>query len=145
MLTLSCPKSSCDGLPISLQLSFSPPLEISGISPVTVSGTVTSYLPLTIAWPSQAGCASQVLNNDPGTTVTGLFFNNPKYANVVSGVPTCLLPEVSSWWYQAPTGTAQQRPTRTLLGGYAFSCPELYYTVYSSTASDFSTTAPEEG
>jgi hypothetical protein len=116
-------------------------LTMAGISPITVSGTVTSYLPLTTAWPSYSGCASQIIDNDPGTTVTALFVNDPKYANVVAGAPTCLPPEVSSWWYQSETDSGQQRPTVTLLGGYDFTCPEFYSTVYSSTAANLLTTA----
>jgi hypothetical protein len=116
-------------------------LTMAGISPITVSGTVTSYLPLTTAWPSYSGCASQIIDNDPGTTVTALFVNDPKYANVVAGAPTCLPPEVSSWWYQSEIDSGQQRPTVTLLGGYDFTCPEFYSTVYSSTAANLLTTA----
>ncbi|MCJ1307384.1 hypothetical protein MMC25_001030 [Agyrium rufum] len=100
-------------------------------SPVTLSGQVTSYLPLESTWPFSAGCSSQLLANDPGASVNFLFFGDPKYPNVVPGQPTCLPPQISPWWYQTPTSGVT--PTTTLLGGYEFLCPEAYETVYRYT------------
>lgn len=101
----------------------------SSYGPVTVSGTVTEYLPLTTAWPFSAGCSTQILSNGFSSisAPSSIYFNDPKYANVVPGQPTCLPPEVSYWWYQD-----KKASTTTLLGGYSFLCPEAYSTAYST-------------
>ena len=102
---------------------------MSSYGPVTNAGVVTSYLPLTTAWPFSAGCSTQILSDDvPGYSAPYyLYFNDPRYPSVVPQQPTCLPPQISSWWYQ----TTQDSIT-TLLGGYTFLCPSAYSTVYSS-------------
>lgn len=96
---------------------------LSTYGPVTTSGTVTSYVPLTSAWSAPAKCSSLFLDWD-----RILYLNSPQYENVVARAPACLPPQISPWWYQS-LNTAS--PTLTLLGGYEFLCPEAYTTIYS--------------
>ncbi|KUL82638.1 hypothetical protein ZTR_09089 [Talaromyces verruculosus] len=99
--------------------------------PITTSGTVVSYLPLTTAWSAPAGCSSLFL-----VTAGYLFLNAPEYHNGVVGSPECVPPEVSIWWYQSLNSAS---PTAILLGGYDFAYPEAYTTVFSYYADSTST------
>uniref|UniRef100_A0A093UZN3 Kinesin light chain n=1 Tax=Talaromyces marneffei PM1 TaxID=1077442 RepID=A0A093UZN3_TALMA len=97
-------------------------MSTSAYGPVTTSGTVVSYLPLTTAWSAPAECSSLFLD-----TNGHLYLNAPEYHNGVSGSPECVPPEVSVWWYQSLNPAS---PTETLLGGYDFACPEAYTTAF---------------
>lgn len=95
----------------------------SPYGPVTSSGTVTSYLPLTTAWSAPAQCSSLFLESGGN-----LLLNAPEYQNDVAGAPGCMPPQISPWWYQSLNAAS---PTVTLLGGYDFLCPEAYTTAFS--------------
>lgn len=103
----------------------------STYGPITTSGTVVSYLPLTTAWSAPAECSSLFLD-----TAGYIFLNAPEYHNGVVGSPECVPPEVSIWWYQSLNPAS---PTEILLGGYDFACPEAYTTVFSYYADSTST------
>lgn len=99
-------------------------------SPITQSGTVTSFLPLTTAWPATKLCSS--------VFYTGGGFDNPVafypdlhlyYANVGTA-PNCLPPEVATWWYQ-DTGVSS---VATVLAPIV--CPEQYYTIVADKESN---------
>lgn len=101
---------------------------------ITSSGTTTKYLPLSTAYPSQAGCSSLFVN--PATNGDGqLFAFDPGYASHNSG-PACVPPEATGWWVQ---DTASDLTTRTELGGYTMMCPEAYKTVAMSVLDKSST------
>ncbi|KAH8696151.1 hypothetical protein BGW36DRAFT_428171 [Talaromyces proteolyticus] len=104
---------------------------MSNYGPITSSGTVTSYLPLTSAWSAPAQCSSLFLKAGDN-----LFLNSPQYDQVVPGAPECNPPELSPWWYQS-LDTAS--PTATLLGGYEFVCPAAYTTVFSWVTAETTT------
>jgi hypothetical protein len=98
--------------------------------PITSAGTVTSYLPLSTAWSAPDDCSSLFLSNV--LSPNQLYLNDPKYPNVVVGAPSCLPPQLSTWWYNTPNTVS---PTVYSLGGYSFFCPDLYTTVYSTAIS----------
>jgi len=112
---------------------------MSTYGPVTALGTVTSYLPLITAWPEVAACSSDFINGGVAPPTGTLYLNDPKYASVVgSGAPTCVPPEVSSWWYQ--TDKTAATPTTYELGGYDMNCPGGYATVYKNAPNTLVTT-----
>ncbi|KAG4438850.1 hypothetical protein IFR05_005690 [Cadophora sp. M221] len=101
---------------------------------ITSSGTTTTYLPLSTAYPAQAGCSSLFVN----PAVEGgdrLFAFDPGYAAHNSG-PACMPPQATLWWGQ---DTATDLTTRTELGGYKMVCPEAYKTVAMSVLDKSST------
>jgi hypothetical protein len=102
--------------------------------PVTSTGTVTSWLPLNTAWSAPAECSTLFLSDV--LSPHQLYLNDPKYPNVVVGAPSCLPPQISTWWYNTVSSIA---PTVYSLGGYSFVCPSAYSTVFS-TANSLTTT-----
>ncbi|KAL2064171.1 hypothetical protein VTL71DRAFT_4665 [Oculimacula yallundae] len=101
---------------------------------ITLSGTTTTYLPLSTAYPSQASCSSLFIagvNNDDSK----IFAFDPSLASHNSA-PACLPPEATLWWKQNPS---TDLTTRTELGGYKMICPEAYKTVAMSVLDQSST------
>lgn len=91
------------------------------------SGTTTSYLPLTSAWPSIADCSSQIWTWDN----TMMVFD-PTFRQYQTNTNLyCQPPEVTSSWTQVA-----QTPqlTTTSLGG--FDCGGMYSTVASTVIND---------
>lgn len=101
---------------------------------ITSSGTTTTYIPLSTAYPAQAGCSSLFVNPavDGGDE---LFAFDPSYAAHNDG-PACMPPRATLWWGQ---DTATDLTTRTELGGYKMVCPEAYKTVAMSVLDKSST------
>ncbi|CZT48638.1 uncharacterized protein RSE6_09368 [Rhynchosporium secalis] len=106
---------------------------------ITGSGITTTYLPLSTAYPAQAGCSAffvnPVVNGGGGGGGEKLFAFDPEYAAHNSG-PACMPPEATLWWGQ---DTASNLTTRTELGGYKMVCPESYKTVAMSVLDQSST------
>ncbi|PYH44695.1 uncharacterized protein BP01DRAFT_383262 [Aspergillus saccharolyticus JOP 1030-1] len=102
--------------------------------PETNSGTVTSYLPLTTAWPSSSGCASYFRLDRPT-----LVAWDPGYGLDVNHNIACEAPEVTTWWEQGLLGNGGTLPTRVSLG--PFTCPEGFATMKSSIKDAYSTLA----
>jgi len=109
--------------------------KMSTYGPVTSSGTVTSYLPISSRWPSSSECSSLFIDKGPYAINPGLMLYDPEYASVVEHAPTCLPPEAYSMWYPNITHWIDTVPTSTALGGYVMNCPEAY-TTYMSTSTD---------
>jgi hypothetical protein len=82
------------------------------------AGVVTSWLPVTTAWPSQAGC-EQAIYSQPGVGGKAIVFD-PFFAEDISAGLTCLPPAATLWWHQSDTKTTYS------LGPLA--CPEAYST-----------------
>src|SRR2546421_477232 len=91
--------------------------------PVSVSGTVTSWLPITSAYPAQPACSTLVWEGYP--PYQGI--NDPGYGIYVDGALRCLPPAATIWWEQnhPPSGI-----TTFSLGPII--CPEAYTTALTS-------------
>lgn len=107
-------------------------MSITSYPAETNSGTVTSYLPLTTAWPSSSGCASIYRLNGPS-----LVAWDPGYGLDVNSDVVCDAPEVTTWWEQGLLGNGGTLPTRISLG--PFTCPEAFSTMKSSVKDASST------
>ncbi|RAH68318.1 uncharacterized protein BO66DRAFT_472778 [Aspergillus aculeatinus CBS 121060] len=107
-------------------------MSITSYPAETNSGTVTSYLPLTTAWPSSSGCASIYRLNGPS-----LVDWDPGYGLDVNSDVVCDAPEVTTWWEQGLLGNGGTLPTRISLG--PFTCPEAFSTMKSSVKDASST------
>ncbi|PYI23511.1 hypothetical protein BO99DRAFT_439794 [Aspergillus violaceofuscus CBS 115571] len=107
-------------------------MSITSYPAKTNSGTVTSYLPLTTAWPSSSGCASIYRLNGPS-----LVAWDPGYGLDVNSDVVCDAPEVTTWWEQGLLENGGTLPTRVSLG--PFTCPEAFSTMKSSVKDAFST------
>jgi hypothetical protein len=65
-------------------------------APSTLSGIVTSWLPITSAWPSVAACQTIVWNNAVYTQYNDV--DDPGYGISVDNALTCLPPVATQWW-----------------------------------------------
>ncbi|KAF7852540.1 hypothetical protein EAF04_010941 [Stromatinia cepivora] len=93
----------------------------------TSSGTITTWLPLSTAWPSTAACSSLVYVGS-GKDAGKVFGWDPLYQAVLdTGSPRCFADEMASWWLEPSSVTISLGPT--------FNCPAAYSTVATSVHS----------
>jgi hypothetical protein len=104
----------------------------STYAPSTLSGIVTSWLPITSAWPSVAACQTIVWNNALYTQYNDV--EDPRYGISVDTVLTCLPPVATPWWLQQ---SANNPGTTLSLGPIV--CPSAYFTASTSTQATGST------
>lgn len=100
----------------------------------TSNGQVTSFIPLTSAWPSSSGCASSFRLNGPS-----LMAFDPGYGLDIDPDVRCAPPAVTTWWKQGLLGGGQDDHTAVSLG--PMTCPQDWSTVVSSTKDQSSTLA----
>lgn len=101
-------------------------------TPEVNSGTTTSWIPLTTAWPSQSGCASSFFLY-PGQPQAVAW--DPGYGYFAGGTPNCLPPEATTWHEQAH----QNGDGFTSLSIRPIVCPAAFTTAASSIQSGSST------
>jgi hypothetical protein len=65
--------------------------------PETSGGTVTSWLPLTTAWPSSQPCFSSFLAYNDFAEGAIAYFFDPAYGIIVDANMRCLPPEATAW------------------------------------------------
>jgi hypothetical protein len=99
-------------------------------SPETSSGIVTSWLAVTTAWPTQAGCSSALWN----VWSTAIVAFDPGYSLSVDKRSSCLPPAAMSWWEQDHSTHTGMTLSLGLLV-----CPQAYTTASSSEKHNFST------
>ncbi|ATZ49720.1 hypothetical protein BCIN_05g01330 [Botrytis cinerea B05.10] len=93
----------------------------------TSSATITTWLPLSTAWPSTAACSSLVYVGS-GKDAAKVFGWDPLYQAVLdTGSPRCFADEMASWWLEPSSVTISLGPT--------FNCPAAYSTVATSVHS----------
>ncbi|KAF7902398.1 hypothetical protein EAF00_002301 [Botryotinia globosa] len=93
----------------------------------TSSATITTWLPLSTAWPSTAACSSLVYVGS-GKDAGKVFGWDPLYQAVLdTGSPRCFADEMASWWLEPSSVTISLGPT--------FNCPAAYSTVATSVHS----------
>ncbi|ESZ98967.1 hypothetical protein SBOR_0625 [Sclerotinia borealis F-4128] len=93
----------------------------------TSSATITTWLPLSTAWPSTAACSSLVVFGS-GNDARKLFGWDPLYQVVRdTGSPRCFADEMASWWLELSSVTISLGPN--------FNCPAAYSTVATSVHS----------
>lgn len=101
-------------------------------TPEVNSGTTTSWIPLTTAWPSQSGCASSFFLY-PGQPQAVAW--DPGYGYFAGGTPDCLPPEATTWHEQ----NHQNGDGFTSLSIRPIVCPAAFTTAASSVQSGSST------
>ncbi|KAI1462566.1 hypothetical protein F4805DRAFT_471858 [Annulohypoxylon moriforme] len=99
--------------------------------PETNKGTVTSWIPITTAYPHQAGCDKYLWRYVPNTIAAW----DPGYGISVQTDATCLPKPVTTWWLQDRLGPIQE----TILSLGPVTCPQDYFTATAS-AKDASST-----
>lgn len=97
-------------------------------------GTITSWLPMSTAWPSVSGCESQMFKFVPQI----LAGWDPGYELFVPGAATCLPPQMLTWW-DADKLTLGIDTTKTKLSVGPIVCPEAYTTATTITNAGKST------
>jgi hypothetical protein len=102
--------------------------------PETNGGIVTSWLPLTSAWPSVAECVTGGIYSQIGANGALAIAYDPYYGMSIDRSLTCLPPFATAWWSQTTTTPLL---THTSLG--PFVCPGGYTTATSSVVNDIST------
>jgi hypothetical protein len=102
--------------------------------PETNSGVVTSWLPISTAWPSVSQCSTEIYSQLGGGGVAIGF--DPYFGMYISSQTTCLPPVATEWWNQEKQTPAQ---TVTSLGGGPSICPQLYTTAHTSILNSMST------
>ncbi|KAL4745270.1 hypothetical protein BDW72DRAFT_61896 [Aspergillus terricola var. indicus] len=95
---------------------------------------VTSFIPLTTAWPSSSGCASYFRLNGPS-----LMAFDPGYGLEINTDVRCCPPAVTTWWNQGLLGGGYEDHTAVSIG--PMTCPEDWSTVVSSVRDHSSTLA----
>ncbi|PVH78438.1 hypothetical protein DL98DRAFT_656147 [Cadophora sp. DSE1049] len=102
--------------------------------PITASGTITTFIPLSTAWPSLSQCSSLFVI-PVNETLLQMYAFDPGYGLNQGGIAkSCQPPEVTAWWKQA-----QGETTRTELGGHTMICPEANTTAAVIPANSFTT------
>ncbi|KAI2469491.1 hypothetical protein F4781DRAFT_217982 [Annulohypoxylon bovei var. microspora] len=99
--------------------------------PETNRGVVTSWIPITTAYPHQAGCDKYLWKYVPNTIAAW----DPGYGISVQTDATCLPKPVTTWWLQDRLGPVKE----TILSIGPITCPQDYYTATAS-AKDASST-----
>ena len=101
----------------------------------TNNGVVTSWIPLSTAWPSSSGCADSFRLDGPS-----LMAFDPGYGLNVNPSVTCEPPEVTTWWEQGLLGGGDSSGhTAVSIGPLV--CPESFVTVATSIKNYSSTLA----
>ncbi|KAI1211679.1 uncharacterized protein F4807DRAFT_458574 [Annulohypoxylon truncatum] len=99
--------------------------------PETNTGTVTSWIPISTAYPHQAGCDEYFWQYVTDTIAAW----DPGYGISVRTDATCLPKPVTTWWLQDRFGPIKE----TILSIGPVTCPQDYYTATAS-AKDASST-----
>ncbi|KAI1140526.1 hypothetical protein F5Y05DRAFT_320477 [Hypoxylon sp. FL0543] len=99
--------------------------------PETNRGIVTSWIPITTAYPHQPGCDDYLWKFVPSVIAAW----DPGYGVSVKTDATCLPKPVTTWWLQDHFGPIQE----TVLSIGPVTCPQDYYTATAS-AKDTSST-----
>lgn len=100
----------------------------------TNDDTVTSFIPLTTAWPSSSGCDHYFRLNG-----ASLMAYDPGYGLEIDRNVICAPPAVTTWWEQGRLGGGNQYHTAVSIGPMV--CPEGFSTVITSVKDDTSTLA----
>ncbi|KUJ18584.1 uncharacterized protein LY89DRAFT_717173 [Mollisia scopiformis] len=101
------------------------------------NGTVTSWLPLTTAWPSLADCSSQIYTWDGTIMVFDPTFREDQDNTDLYCQPS----QMTESWTQS-----HQTPQLTTTSLEGLACPDMYTTVWSSpvnTASEYVVCCPK--
>ncbi|PMD32307.1 hypothetical protein L207DRAFT_572109 [Hyaloscypha variabilis F] len=104
---------------------------MSNYPPETHNGIVTSWIPLTSAYPSSSGCDTLWWS----VVVSTLAVWDPGYGLTVDSNVHCVPPPVTSWWDQANLGAN----SLTQLSIGPITCPVDYTTVATSIVDETST------
>ncbi|KAI0885528.1 uncharacterized protein GGS22DRAFT_130280 [Annulohypoxylon maeteangense] len=99
--------------------------------PETNQGTVTSWIPISIAHPHQAGCDKYLWKYVANTIAAW----DPGYGISVQTDATCLPKPVTTWWLQDRFGPIKE----TILSIGPITCPQDYYTATASAKDSSST------
>ncbi|KAL4781236.1 hypothetical protein BJX76DRAFT_363757 [Aspergillus varians] len=102
--------------------------------PETNGNAVTSFIPLTTAFPSSSGCGSYFRLNGPS-----LMAYDPGYGLEIDTDVRCAPPAVTTWWEQALLGGGGEYHTGVSIG--PMTCPEAFTTVVTSVKDGTSTLA----
>lgn len=100
----------------------------------TIDGTVTSFIPLTTAWPSSSECDHYFRLNG-----ASLMAYDPGYGLEIDRNVICAPPAVTTWWEQGRLGGGNQYHTAVSIGPMV--CPEAFSTVVTSVKDGTSTLA----
>jgi len=100
-------------------------------APETNGRMVTSWLPVTTAFPSSPGCSDLVWSYVPNT----LAVWDPGYGISVDAEASCQPRAVTTWWDAERLG----RNSLTTLSLGPLTCPEAYYTARTSVKDPSST------
>ncbi|KAI1341380.1 hypothetical protein F5Y15DRAFT_354893 [Xylariaceae sp. FL0016] len=101
------------------------------ILPETNAGVVTSWIPITTAHPTQAGCDQHLWKFIPNTIAAW----DPGYGMSVDPDATCHPKPVTTWWLQDRLGINDA----TVLSLGPLTCPQAYYTATASAKDSSST------
>lgn len=101
--------------------------------PETNAGITTSWLPMSTAWPSIAGCESSFWKVSPQT----LAGWDPGYGIWVQPGLSCQPPQVTSWWDENHSNGIDYSATAYSLGPVV--CPDAYFTATTSVNTQSST------
>ncbi|KAI1758824.1 hypothetical protein GGR53DRAFT_524353 [Hypoxylon sp. FL1150] len=99
--------------------------------PETNTGVVTSWIPITTAYPTQPNCPSLIWKYVPSTLAAW----DPGYGIDVDTDVTCLPKPVTTWWLQNRFGPIEA----TILSIGPITCPQAYYTATVSKKDESST------
>lgn len=100
----------------------------------TVSGVVTSYIPLTTVFSAPSYCAGMFRQDGPG-----YMAYDPGYGIDINRDIICQPPAVTTWWEQGALGDAASDHTAVSLG--PMTCPHGWSTVATSVKDSVSTAA----
>ncbi len=116
-------------------MSLSSTSTFSTHPPETNSDIVTSWLPVTSAWPIVPECQTGGIYSQSSSNVGAIHIAyDPFYGIIIDKPLTCLPPYATLWWGES---TATPLFTKTSLGPLV--CPVAYTTAYSSTINAQST------
>ncbi|KAF2435221.1 hypothetical protein EJ08DRAFT_656845 [Tothia fuscella] len=101
--------------------------------PETHSETITSWLPVTTAWPLHSGCDQSYWMEIIGAENTILAWDPGYGASVDGSWTSCLPAEATAWWQ----GVGANSETQIRLGPLV--CPEAYYTATTTSENAEST------
>jgi hypothetical protein len=99
--------------------------------PETNNGVVTSWLPVTTAWPSIQQCSTDIYSQLGGGVALAF---DPYYGRFINTQITCLPPAATLWWSRV-----LQTPAQTITGLGPLECPQLYTTGTTSVINPMST------
>ena len=115
----TCPFNVASGSFATRQPTMARPAE-------TNNGVTTSWLPMTTAWPSSAGCEKSFWKK----VSTLLVDWDPGYGLSVQHGLSCHPPEMTQWW-NAPMLGVDTKATQYSMGPVV--CPKAYTTATKST------------